>query len=116
MGDDDPRGGEADRMERLRAIDADRHHRALQGRRESDHVRNAIDHRAARDPDLPEPQGPARLGAGEQQGEIDRPQQQHRIGHIMFEQPDHAFASPAVPRTVKASDTLRVSEKLTKKA
>ena len=114
--DDDPRSRKAHRVVRLRAINPDGHHRALQRRCEGDHVRNPVRDRAARDPDLPEPQGPARLGAGEQQGEIDRPQQQHRIGHIMFEQPDHAFASPAVPRTVKASDTLRVSEKLTKKA
>ena len=76
---------------------------------------------------LPQPQRPARLGRGQQQHEVDQPEQQHGIRHIMLEEADHATPVPrrgiAAPGrrptalspggSVRRSDMRTVSDKFT---
>ena len=103
----------ADRADRLDAVDADRHHRRLDGDREGEHVGQPRRIGIELADELPEAQRPARLGHQHQQDEVDRAEQQHRIGHIMFEQPDHRPRAPpqaggaggAVSVCVSFSDT-----------
>ena len=108
-------GGEADRLQSGHRIDPDRDHRCLQRAGEGEQVRQpghlGIDLAA----ELPQAQRPARFGGEDQQGEVDHAEQQHRIGHIMFEQPDHRPRAPleaggagcAVSVGVSFSDTGR---------
>ena len=50
---------------------------------------------------------PAGLGREQQQGEVDRAEQQHRIGHIMLEQPDHRWPAWRAEGSVSFSDMAR---------
>ena len=93
-GNDQPGGGKAQRLERLRPIDADRDHREFQGRGEAQQFGNARLDRLCDHADLPGAHDPAQLRRHQQQREVQHPEQQHGMGYVVLEQPDHDARFP----------------------
>ncbi len=86
---DQPRHRIAQRLERIGTIDADCDHRDLEEQRVADELRPALLHQRQADAELMGAQHPAELARHRQQQDVEKAEQQHRVGHVMLEQPDH---------------------------
>jgi hypothetical protein len=93
--DHQPRGGDPQGMERIGRVEAYPDQRQLDGNGESQHVRQPPGGRVDLAGNLPDAHDPAGFRGKQQQHEVEQPQQQHAVGHIMLEQADHRPASAA---------------------
>ncbi len=98
--DQQPRGGDAQRLQRVRAINADRNHRQFQADRERRHLRQPGVDRLDAHADLMRAIQPAELRRAGKQHDVEQRQQHHRIGNIMFEQTDHDALAPNQPISI----------------
>ena len=102
--DEQPRRRDAQRLQGIGAVNAHRDHRQLHAQHEARQLRDASGDRLDQHADLPGPDRPAEFGRDHQQHDVEQPEQQHGVRHIMFEQPDHRRWR--FPLDVNNSDTL----------
>ncbi len=114
-GDEQARRGEAQRLERARAVHADRDHREFDRGGEGDELGDSVLDRVDQAADLVDAQRIAELPGRDQQHEVEQAEQQHGVRNIVLEQPDHRRSSPCDPRVNKSDTQHGLSQKLTNK-
>jgi hypothetical protein len=85
------------RLQGIRRINAHRDHRQFKRCRERQQLRNARVDRFDQHVDLPGAVGPSELRRDDQQQDVEQPEQEHGVRHVMLEQPDHLASVLHVP-------------------